>query len=94
MIEGKGLGGKKVNRVNVSLSNHFDSKLRRLATACNMSHTTLAGMLVEKALDSAEWIAELQKEYCTHSAYKVLVVKDYQTGETHYGLNNNERYDF
>jgi hypothetical protein len=45
MIEEKGLGGKKVNRVGISISNEYDSKLRKLATACNMKHTTLQGFL-------------------------------------------------
>ncbi|RHW37336.1 hypothetical protein D1B31_16360 [Neobacillus notoginsengisoli] len=91
MIEGKGLGGKKVNRVNVSLSNEFNRKLNRLATACNMRPTTLAGLLVERCLDSAEVIVELQKQYCLHSAYKIMPVK--RNGELSYLLNDNGRED-
>ena len=50
MIEGKGLGGKKIHRVNVSLTNKQAFKLNRLATACNMKPTTLAAVLIEKGL--------------------------------------------
>jgi hypothetical protein len=76
MIEGKGLGGKKVNRVGVSLSNRYDSKLRKLATACNMKPTTLAGLLIEKCLDDALLISRIQKEYCTQKAYRVVIVNN------------------
>ncbi|MEH6993087.1 hypothetical protein V7075_10265 [Neobacillus drentensis] len=44
MIEGKGLVGKKIHRVNVSLTNKQAFKLNRLATACNMKPTTLAAV--------------------------------------------------
>lgn len=90
MIEGKGLGGKKVNRVNMSLTNKDDSKLTRLAIACNMKKTTLAGLIVEKCLNNPQFVAELQKEYCTQRAYKVLLIKDYETGEYNYILSGRD----
>jgi hypothetical protein len=92
MIEGKGLGGKKVNRVNVSMTNKYSLKLNRLATACNMKPTTLAGMLIEKCLDNPQVITDLQREFCTHSAYKVLLVQ--KNGELHYILSDSQREDF
>jgi hypothetical protein len=76
MIEGKGLGNKKVNRVNVSLSNRNMSKLDRLATACNMKPTTLAGLLIEKAMNDSNYINELQDQYCTQKAYKIIPVNN------------------
>jgi hypothetical protein len=76
MIEGKGLGGKKVHRVNVSLTNMQSSKLSRLATACNMKPTTLAALLIEKSLDNVQLVNELQKEYCTQSAYRVVLINN------------------
>lgn len=88
MIEEKGLGGKKVNRVGISLTNRYDSKLRKLATACGMGHTTLAGLLVEKCLDNAQMVAALQKEYCIQSAYKVVVINN--KGELNYVLSGRE----
>jgi hypothetical protein len=91
VIEGKGLGGKKINRVNVSMSNKYSLKLNRLATACNMKPTTLAGLLIEKCLDNPQLIAELQKEHCTQIAYKILIV--HKSGELHYVLNDNLRED-
>jgi hypothetical protein len=87
MIEGKGLGGKKINRVNVSLSNRLDSKLRRLATACNMKPTTLATLFIEKGMNDPMLVSELQSEYCTQSAYRVIVVNN---GELNFVLSGRE----
>ncbi|OIK14246.1 hypothetical protein BIV60_12120 [Bacillus sp. MUM 116] len=88
MIEEKGLGNKKINRVGISLSNRNDSKLRKLATACGMGHTTLAGLIIEKSLNNAQMVAELQKEYCIQSAYKVVVINN--KGELNYVLSGRE----
>ena len=74
VIEKKGLGGKKVHRVNVSLTNKVSSKLNRLAIACNMKPTTLAGLLIEKSMGNAQLVNALQKVYCTQFAYKIFIV--------------------
>lgn len=76
MIEGKGLGNKKVHRVNVSMTNKQAAKLNRLAIACNMKPTTLAGLLIEKSLDNVMLVNELQKEYCTQKAYRIIIVNN------------------
>ncbi|MCM3724593.1 hypothetical protein M3226_02610 [Neobacillus cucumis] len=88
MIEGKGLGGKKVHRVNVSLTNKQAYKLNRLAAACNMKPTTLAALLIEKGLNDALLVSELQKEFCTERAYRVVVV--HNKGELNYVLSGRE----
>jgi hypothetical protein len=85
MIEGKGLGNKKINRVNVSLSNRYSSKLNRLAVACNMKPTSLACFLIEKCLDDPQLITELQNEYGVFNAYKVVPIN--HQGEIIYTLN-------
>lgn len=85
MIEGKGLGGKKVNRVNVSLSNKVSQKLNKLATACNMKHTTLAGLLIEQGLDNVQLVNDLQHEHAVYHSYRVLPVRRH--GEIEYVLN-------
>ncbi|MCM2535015.1 hypothetical protein NDK43_25075 [Neobacillus pocheonensis] len=90
MIEGKGLGNKKVHRVNVSLTNNQSYKLNRLAAACNMRPTTLAGLLIEKSLNNAELIEELQKEYCTQSSYRLVLLN--RGGELHYLLKGREDF--
>jgi hypothetical protein len=51
-------------------------KLNRLATACNMKPTTLAALLIEKSLANIQLVNELQKEYCTQSAYRVIVINN------------------
>lgn len=87
MIEGKGLGNKKVNRVNVSLSNKLNSKLNKLAIAINMRPTTLAALLIEIGLGDAKLISELQREHTIHTAYRIVPIKDSNTGELEYVLN-------
>jgi hypothetical protein len=87
MIEGKGLGNKKNNRVNVSLTNRYESKLKRLATSCGMKPTSLACLLIEMSLDNQQLVTDLQLEYGIHNAYKVVPVRNYDTGEIHYTLN-------
>lgn len=88
MIEGKGLGGKKIHRVNVSLTNKQSFKLNRLATACNMKPTTFAALLIDKGLNDVGLVSELQLEYCTQSAYRVIVVKN--NGELNFVLSGRE----
>jgi hypothetical protein len=88
LIEGKGLGGKKIHRVNVSLPNKQAFKLNRLATACNMKPTTLAGLLIEKGLNDVGLVSELQREYCTQSAYRVIIVNN--NGELNFVLSGRE----
>ncbi|MEH7308067.1 hypothetical protein [Neobacillus drentensis] len=88
MIEGKGLGGKKVHRVNVSLTNRQSFKLNRLATACNMKPTALAGMLINLSLNNVELVNRLQQEYCTQTSYRVVLVN--KGGELVYLLNGRE----
>lgn len=90
MIERKGLGGKKIDRVNVSLSNKYKSKLNRLATSCQKRPTTLAGMLIEICLDSPEIIDMLQENYNVHNAYKVIPLENYNTGEVELLLQERE----
>jgi hypothetical protein len=94
MIEEKGLGGKKVVRVNVSLTNKQSLKLNRLAIACNQKPTTLAGLLIERSLDNTDLVAELQKEYCTYSAYKVVPIISYNNEITYKLYDGNKRDDF
>ncbi|MFS0822194.1 hypothetical protein [Bacillus sp. 1P02SD] len=89
MIEGKGLGSKKINRVNLSLSNSYNKKLNRLATACNMKPTTLAARLVELSLDNNKLVSQLQDEYCTHHAYRVIPVKKYGSNDIEYLLQGD-----
>ena len=76
MIEEKGLGNKKINRVNVSLSNDYSKKLNLLSTSCNMKPTTLAGLILERCLDDSLFIARLQKEFCLYPTYKVLPIQN------------------
>jgi hypothetical protein len=90
MIEGKGLGNKKINRVNLSLSNEYLRKLKWIAQACEKRHTEMAGLLLEMILDDPVKMYELQDQYCLYDAYRVQVVR--AMGNTHYQLPGG-RYD-
>lgn len=74
MIEKKGLGGKRICRVNVSLDNQMNQKLNKLAIACSMKPTTLARVLIEKCLDDPVLVRQLQDEFAVYSAYRVIPV--------------------
>ncbi|WHZ03412.1 hypothetical protein QNH48_01555 [Neobacillus sp. YX16] len=74
--------------MNVSLTNKQAFKLNRLATACNMKPTTLATVLIEKGLNDVSLVSEMQKEYCTEKAYRVIVVNN--NGELNYVLSGRE----
>lgn len=84
MIEGKGLGDKKINRRSVSLSNHYDSNLVKLATALNMKPASLESYFIEKCLDDIPFINALQDRLCIQKAYRVLPLKN--NGKIHYTL--------
>jgi hypothetical protein len=87
VIEGKGLGNKKVNRVNISLTNKMSAKLNKLSTSCNMKPTSLACLLVETCLNDPEFVFKMQQYHGIYSAYKVVPIKDFQTGELEYVLS-------
>jgi hypothetical protein len=87
MIEGKGLGNKRVNRVNVSLSNRYFSKLKRLSISCNMRWTTLAGLMIEMFLNDATLMKKIQDEYCTEPIFRVLPMNDKPKNYVIYGEN-------
>lgn len=84
MQEGRGCGGKRVNRVNLSLDNKTMVKLSKLATACGLPKTTLAALLVERCLDDPVLVAKLQQEFGKYEAYKVLPIN--VNGEIKYML--------
>ncbi|MEH7503317.1 hypothetical protein V7152_15110 [Neobacillus drentensis] len=88
MIEGKGLGGKRVNRVGLSLTNEYESKLMQLATSCGKKKTPFANFIIERCLDDELFVDALQKEYCKQKAYKIRLVK--RNGKIHYVLAGRE----
>lgn len=78
MIEGKGLGGKRICRVNLSLTNETNRKLGRLAVACGVRPTALAAMMVEHCLNDVGVVDRVQTEMNKVEAYKVLPIRDWQ----------------
>jgi hypothetical protein len=88
MIEEKGLGGKRINRTNASLTNKEDGDLRKLATACRMPHTELTWRFIRRCLYDPIIVNEFQNEYCTQKAYKVVLVE--QNGAIRYMLTGRE----
>jgi hypothetical protein len=74
VIEGRGLGGKRINHRKVSLTNKEDNDLRKLATACNMPPTTLLWHFARKCLYDPMIMNEFQKQFCNQKAYRVVFV--------------------
>jgi hypothetical protein len=90
MIEGKGLGGKRVNRLGLSITNKEENDLYKLATACNMKPAEMAWRCLRRCLYDPVILNEFQKEFCTQSAYKVRVVQDYKSWGLDYVLAGRE----
>lgn len=88
MIENKGLGGKKIIRRSVSLSNEYDGKLLKLSTACRSKPASLASYFIEWCLDNIELVNQLQDERCTQKSYRVRAVK--HNGKVIYTLTGRE----
>ncbi|MRX56146.1 hypothetical protein GJU41_19495 [Bacillus idriensis] len=60
----RGLGGKRVCRVSVSMTSEYDRKLHKLSLACGgMSKSRLSDELLKIALDSPNVIEFLQKKH-------------------------------
>jgi hypothetical protein len=54
-----------------------------------MKPTTFAGLLIELSLNKAELVNKLQKEYCTQTSDRVVLVNN-GNGELVYLLNGRE----
>ena len=67
---------KRLNRVNISLSNEYDSKLNKLSIACNTRPTTLAELIVRQVLDNSSYVHHLQDQYNIYPAFKILIVNE------------------
>lgn len=82
MQEGRGLGGKRVCKMSVNLTNEQNNKLGRLAIACGMPKAKLAALILDQTLDDSMAVLKLQQEFNRHEAYKVLPIS--VDGETKY----------
>lgn len=71
----RGMGGKRVIRKSISLTNDLDTKSKQLATSCNMSQAELLYTILEMALNSAPTVQYLQKQHNTNSKYEVIPIK-------------------
>ena len=90
----RGSGKRKVARVNLSLTNNDSFKLERLAVACETKPTTLAAHMVKYCLNDPLFIKEVQDEFCIHSAYRILPIRNFSNGELDFSLAvNNKRED-
>lgn len=72
----RGIGRGRIVRRSVSLSNEYDSKLKKLAISCSMPPATLMCLLVEYCLDSPTLIHLLQDQYNRIPQYKVIPIRD------------------
>ncbi|MDP5274371.1 hypothetical protein [Chengkuizengella axinellae] len=79
--DSRGVGGKKVNRVNVSLSNFDFINLKRLSISCDQRHTSLAEFIITTALNDPQFVRSVQDKYNVNEFYRVTPYLDHQTGK-------------
>jgi len=89
LVRDRGVGGKRVHRVNISVTNFDARNLNRLATSCNLRPTALAALLVVKSLNDPSVVKYLQDEYNLYEEYEVLPIFDHTTGKTELTLRGN-----
>lgn len=63
---------KRRARVNISITQDHDNRLRMLAISCNMPPTTLAEKMIRSCLDSSDFVLALQKRYNKEPLYWVI----------------------
>lgn len=63
---------KRRGRVNISVTQDHEQRLKMLAISCNMTHTTLAEKMIRSCLDSSEFVLALQKRYNKEPIYWVI----------------------
>lgn len=88
MIEGKGLGNKRVNPVKLSLTNREKNNLTRLAVSCRKEPAVLAREILMLCLDDETFIKKLQDNYCIQKAYRVVPVR--HNGEVYFTLTGRD----
>jgi hypothetical protein len=88
MINEKGLGGKRINRLNLSITNEDEKNINMLATACGMKPASIAYEIFLRGLNDIQLLNELQKEYCIQSAYRIVFIQ--HDGRLEYTLAGRE----
>jgi hypothetical protein len=89
MINEKGLGGKRINRLNMSITNEDEKNINMLATACGKRYAaTIAYEILSRGLKDISLLNELQKEYCIQSAYRIVFIQ--HDGRLEYTLTGRE----
>lgn len=63
---------KRRARVNISITQDHEKRLKMLAISCNMQPTTLAEKMIRACLDSPQFVLDLQKKYNKEPIYWVL----------------------
>jgi hypothetical protein len=72
------------------MNNDYHSKLKQLAVSCNVHPTTMANMLLERALHDAAYIKYYQDRLNIYPAYKIVLVSD--LGNFKYALGGMASY--
>lgn len=76
MIEGKGLGGKRVSRYNLSLTNQEALNLERLARAVNKNPSVLIREIFFQTIYDPYFLRKYQDEFCKEKAYRVVMLNN------------------
>jgi hypothetical protein len=75
MIEGKGLGGKRVSRYNLSLTNQESLNLERLARSVNKNPSVLIREIFFQCIYNDQFLQKYLDEHCIEKAYRVVMLK-------------------
>ncbi|MEB1806627.1 MAG: hypothetical protein LPK26_04845 [Bacillaceae bacterium] len=72
---GRGVGGQRVVRRSVSLTNKHDLKLRKIAISCDMPKATMMSVMIETCLENESIIDFLQSQFNKMPEYKVKPIR-------------------
>jgi hypothetical protein len=64
---------RRRNRVNISITDAYESRLKKLAKVCNLTESSAAEMLLRKCLCSPDIIQDVQNEYGVNPKKRIFV---------------------
>lgn len=82
----KGLGDKRVVRIDFSTDENYQKKLRQLAVSCGFKYLTLGSILVTSLLDNEKFVYMIQRHHNTQLHYWVTPKEE--NGKVVYEMEN------
>lgn len=84
MGKSRGLGGKRIVRKSVSMDNSVDKKITRLAISCGMFESEFIFLILKLAMNSVDFINDVQDKYCVNELYRAIPIVNYETNEVEF----------